>query len=1350
MVGHRFDDNRLSGGAGLRDGVEHRLLDGRPLWRGGRGNERRHAARRSVGGRPRRIGGEGDWRRQQAETEQAARAEGGQTQQTSSTRYVGGADGAAYTKSVTGYDIAYRAVGTAVTIPKVDGVEAALAGTYTTTSSYSPVLGVLDDFGISAAGGLPAETVSYSRTMTGLLGFSKSLGKDVVAKVRYDALARPYETTVGETGKQVISRQQYDWSTGRLINNYIGSNASTVEIDKTSYTYTPSGRITSIADVQNARARDNQCFTYDHLGRLTRAWTDTAGVHTTADWTDSSGEKHGSGSSSIVAGTGGCDNANGPATTANGSNTVGGPAPYWQDYSYDASGNRTALVQHGSTSPAPLDPARITQVASAADGDRTWSVALSNGSLWLGAQAADGSWSQFTDLMAEAGSLPAVTAVSVAVSDGRLQVMAVAGGKIWHTVRGDTGWQKWGDVYGAVGSLSQPSQIALSATASGLEVLTFAAGRLWHTVRRPDGDWQAQGWGDVYGAVGTLSSPTQLAAAATTSGLEIAVGAGGRLWHTVRRPDGNWQVQGWGDVYGATGELSEAQTGQGQLALANTDDGLQVVALAQGRPRHVIRNSTGEWSSWGDVTGAAGQLDPVSSVSAAGLGADLKVIAAGSGKVNLTVRNGATKYWSFWSAVPAFVTVNGNTTQTFGAARSTNTPTHAPNTGGGTGGPHALLNSTTVTPSGTKAVSYQYDARGNTTAITDTGGTTNLTWNGEDKLSSVTRTGQAGATSYLYDADGNQLIRRNPGKITLNLPTDEVTLDTATGAMSNVRTVGGGGGLTYTRVTASIGGGTAVIQAADPHGTNGVQIAMDGPQSVTRRPTDPFGNPRGVQPNAFAWAGTKGFVGGSKDDTTGFTNLGARQYDPSTGRFISPDPILDPTNPQQWNGYAYSENDPINLSDPSGYKSEECGTLYDCGSAGTITMKNTAETTSTYVAENAQIRNYEATLSATLGPVAQRNWIREQTSKNNASMYGWGNGVKKKSTFEKLGDLSDGLSLVGGGVVADVLAAGSHLGRQQWGEFGWDVVGAIPAAGDWAKAAHLKNKADELASAAIACERHSFPPGTLVLMADGTTLPIEDVKPGDAVTSTDPQTGETASKPVTAKIVTPDDAEFTELTVTDASASTTITSTSHHPYWDETAQRWIPAAELQPGHHLTTPDHTPLTVLSSHTYTTTPQRADDLTVDDLHTYYVLAGATPVLVHNSNSESCPIVFAVNSAGEATALPVHEIDSSAHAPQAENFLRAVADGAPAIVTKRSGGEAAARAARRQAQAHAPRPRRFAGNATWEEYPFASTVEGGQGATLTLSPGSINSSHGNSLKNFYRDANISPGDQFAVRVR
>ncbi len=46
--------------------------------------------------------------------------------------------------------------------------------------------------------------------------------------------------------------------------------------------------------------------------------------------------------------------------------------------------------------------------------------------------------------------------------------------------------------------------------------------------------------------------------------------------------------------------------------------------------------------------------------------------------------------------------------------------------------------------------------------------------------------------------------------------------------------------------------------------------------------------------------------------------VGARYYDEANGRFISVDPVLDLADPQQWNAYAYANNNPTTLSDPSG------------------------------------------------------------------------------------------------------------------------------------------------------------------------------------------------------------------------------------------------------------------------------------------------------------------------------------------------------------------------------------------------------------------------------------------------
>lgn len=51
---------------------------------------------------------------------------------------------------------------------------------------------------------------------------------------------------------------------------------------------------------------------------------------------------------------------------------------------------------------------------------------------------------------------------------------------------------------------------------------------------------------------------------------------------------------------------------------------------------------------------------------------------------------------------------------------------------------------------------------------------------------------------------------------------------------------------------------------------------------------------------------------------TGLTNIGAREYDPVTGRFISVDPIIDINDPQRMNGYVYANNNPISYSDPTG------------------------------------------------------------------------------------------------------------------------------------------------------------------------------------------------------------------------------------------------------------------------------------------------------------------------------------------------------------------------------------------------------------------------------------------------
>jgi RHS repeat-associated protein len=59
-----------------------------------------------------------------------------------------------------------------------------------------------------------------------------------------------------------------------------------------------------------------------------------------------------------------------------------------------------------------------------------------------------------------------------------------------------------------------------------------------------------------------------------------------------------------------------------------------------------------------------------------------------------------------------------------------------------------------------------------------------------------------------------------------------------------------------------------------------------------------------------------GFAGGLYDRDTGLVRLGARDYDPHTGRWTAKDPILFAGG--DTNLYGYVQNDPVNLVDPQG------------------------------------------------------------------------------------------------------------------------------------------------------------------------------------------------------------------------------------------------------------------------------------------------------------------------------------------------------------------------------------------------------------------------------------------------
>ncbi|GAA0590406.1 hypothetical protein HPO96_04310 [Kribbella sandramycini] len=211
--------------------------------------------------------------------------------------------------------------------------------------------------------------------------------------------------------------------------------------------------------------------------------------------------------------------------------------------------------------------------------------------------------------------------------------------------------------------------------------------------------------------------------------------------------------------------------------------------------------------------------------------------------------------------------------------------------------PHAVQSVTT----GSAVASYQYDAAGNTTSRTGPDGQPQpLIWSDEGLVTA------AGGSSYVYDADGQVLLRRDSGSTTLFVGSGELKL---TGTV-----------LKGTRYYDGLGVRTASgfsWTVDDRYGT--AQAALDAATlAITTRLLDPFGVPRG---SASGWTGgDRAFVDGATNPETGLTRLGAREYDPALGKFLSVDPILDPADPQQLNAYAYGNNSPATFTDPDGLR----------------------------------------------------------------------------------------------------------------------------------------------------------------------------------------------------------------------------------------------------------------------------------------------------------------------------------------------------------------------------------------------------------------------------------------------
>ncbi|TDD58955.1 hypothetical protein E1263_16850 [Kribbella antibiotica] len=590
---------------------------------------------------------------------------------------------------------------------------------------------------------------------------------------------------------------------------------------------------------------------------------------------------------------------------------------------------------------------------------------------------------------------------------------------------------------------------------------------------------------------------------------------------------------------------------------------------------------------------------------------------------------GVAPYWQSWTYTPIGLrktqvdhSTAGNLTSTFNY---------------NTDQPHTLAN---VTQTGTGAgptKAYDYDTRGNTTVRP---GQT-LLWSPQGKLTRLS--GASGDTNYVYDADGALLIRRSPTETTLFLGELELTLDKATRKVLGKRQ--------YTFAGQTIGvrsaNGTATSDMSwlvpDYHGTS--QVAVDaGTQVATKRYAKPFGDPRGAAPTA--WPDNHGFLGKPEDKLTGLTTLGAREYDPTIGRFISADPLLDPNDPQQMLGYTYANDNPVSGSDPTGLKNQDDGggrTPAGTPSQGT----GTEGTGKKSGGKGGGKGNGNGGSGKKSGGT---NSTDDQTAKAiRYAQHGITPAIMKAvqplAAMPQMPEISDSqaghfvLDMCGfAGPIGPACDVGNgfwYAGGGHWGEAGFSAVGAVPAFGDALvgirKGRKLEKAIEEARAASKAAGKEaddlatgvvddaadevgglcSFAGATAVLMADGTTKPIQDIKPGDKVLAKDPESGEQAAK-IVQRLWVHDDT-LTDLVV----AGGKVTTTEDHPFWSVTDHRFERADELAPGEEILSADGRKVRAFGLVPRTAHQALAYNLSVAEIHTYYVLAGDTSVLVHNTN-------------------------------------------------------------------------------------------------------------------------------------
>jgi len=251
--------------------------------------------------------------------------------------------------------------------------------------------------------------------------------------------------------------------------------------------------------------------------------------------------------------------------------------------------------------------------------------------------------------------------------------------------------------------------------------------------------------------------------------------------------------------------------------------------------------------------------------------------------------------------------VDGNLTQRVEGADQTDVFTYTYPSGASAVRPHAP---TAIDgPSESEDWSYTWDANGHQEDRTVGGNTDTLVWSADRLLDEIQEANGNVKNSFVYDADGNRLVRRDVDGATGYIEAHELNANNSGSDIKVVRTY-------------SVEGRPVAIRTAQ-----GVEALLADDQGSVEL-TIPFGASTPSHVRAYAPYGRKrssaepdtdrGWIGQIEDDRIGLNYLNARYYDSVMGRFLAPDPLYDTARPQTINPYSYGMNSPATYSDPGG------------------------------------------------------------------------------------------------------------------------------------------------------------------------------------------------------------------------------------------------------------------------------------------------------------------------------------------------------------------------------------------------------------------------------------------------